>query len=267
MPTIVAGCCRQTQMDIYRMIWLFPMSSAHGLANGEPLTARDVRSALWLCAGNVTRAAKRLGIPPARIRSFTRNSPWIQQEFAEARERILDRAEAVLQEALFSDDPKRCDSAARYILTKSQSGRARFHALTEHLNLETRRGYCRHSLGGMTILFDRVLRHRCPNDVQALIPPAYDKFPPFERLDDHREQVRAALWQFGGIITVAAHYLRVEPTRLRRFVNEIDRSLLEDIERIEVALTEYAQAVQAGRVVPPTVRDNVTYIRGARERA
>ena len=39
-------------------------------------------------------------------------------------------------EALFSDDPKRRDSAARYILTKSQSGRARFHALTDHLQLD-----------------------------------------------------------------------------------------------------------------------------------
>ena len=95
----------------------------------------------------------------------------------------------------------------------------------------------------MTLLFDRVLRHRCPNDVQALIPPTYDKFPPFERLDDHREQVRAALWQFGGIITAAARYLRVEPARLRRFVYEIDRSLLEDIERIDAALTEYAQSI------------------------
>jgi hypothetical protein len=47
----------------------------------------------------------------------------------------------------------------------------------------------------MTLLFDKVLRHRCPNDVQALIPPTYDKFPAFERLDYRREQVRAALWQ------------------------------------------------------------------------
>jgi hypothetical protein len=65
----------------------------------------------------------------------------------------------------------------------------------------------------------------------------------------------------------AAPYLWVDPARLRRFVNEIDRSLLEDIERIEAALAAYAQDVQAGRVVPPTLRDNVTYIRGARERA
>jgi hypothetical protein len=50
--------------------------------------------------------------------------------------RILDKAEEVLFEALFSDDPKRRDSAARYILTKSQAGRSRLHALTDHLRLD-----------------------------------------------------------------------------------------------------------------------------------
>jgi hypothetical protein len=119
----------------------------------------------------------------------------------------------------------------------------------------------------MTLLFDRVLRHRCPNDVRALVPPNYDRFPAFEQLADHREQVRAALWQFGGIIFAAARYLRVDPTRLRRYVYQIDASLLEDIERIDAALTEYAKDVLAGRVPPRTRGDNVTYIRRARERA
>jgi hypothetical protein len=103
------------------------------LGDGEPLTARDVRSTLWLCAGDVRKAAERLGVLPARVRAFVRNSPWVREELDEARERILDKAEEVLYEALFSDDPKRRDSAARYILTKSQMGRSRLHALTEHL--------------------------------------------------------------------------------------------------------------------------------------
>jgi hypothetical protein len=119
----------------------------------------------------------------------------------------------------------------------------------------------------MTLLFDKVLRHRCPNDVQALVPPAYDRFPPFERLDDYREQVRAALWQFGGIITAAARYLRVDPARLRRYVYQIDPTLLEDIERIEAALTEYARDVRAGRVPPPARSDKVTYISRAIKRS
>jgi hypothetical protein len=106
------------------------------LGDDEPLTARDVRSALWLCAGDIHKAAERLGVPPARIRAFVRNSPWVREELDEAREGILDRAEEILHEALFSDDPKRRDSAARYILTKSQMGRSRMHALTEHLQLD-----------------------------------------------------------------------------------------------------------------------------------
>jgi hypothetical protein len=118
----------------------------------------------------------------------------------------------------------------------------------------------------MTLLFDRVLRHRCPNDVQALVPPAYEKFPPFERLDDHREQVRAALWQFGGIITAAARYLRVDPARLRRFVREIEPGLLEDIERIDAALTEFAQAVRDGRAVVPRMSENVSYLSKVKRR-
>jgi hypothetical protein len=118
----------------------------------------------------------------------------------------------------------------------------------------------------MTLLFDRVLRHRCPNDVEALLPPTYDKFPPFERLDNHRDQVRAALWQFGGIISVAARYLRVEPARLRRFVNEIDPSLLEDIERIDAALTEYAQAVLDEPASKIAQGGNVSYIGKAKRR-
>jgi hypothetical protein len=119
----------------------------------------------------------------------------------------------------------------------------------------------------MTLLFDGVLRHRCPNDVQALIPPTYDKFPPFERLDDHREQVRAALWQFGGIITVAARYLSIDPARVLRFVYEIDPSLLEDIARIDAALTEYAQAALDRGASKIAQESNVSSIGKAKRRA
>jgi hypothetical protein len=114
-----------------------PYESAHRLASEEPLTARDVRSALWLCAGDIRKAAHRLGVPFARLRAFAEKSAWVREELHEARERILDRAEEVLFEALFSDDPKRRDSAAKYILTKSVFGRSRLHALTDHLRVET----------------------------------------------------------------------------------------------------------------------------------
>jgi hypothetical protein len=106
----------------------------------QPLSADEARTLLWLFAGDIGRAARYYRMPPKRLRTFVRHSSRIAAELHEARERILDMAEAVLLEALFSDDPKRRDSAARYILTKSQTGRARLHALTEHLRVETGEG-------------------------------------------------------------------------------------------------------------------------------
>jgi hypothetical protein len=102
----------------------------------DPLTADDARTLLWLFAGDVSRAARHYKIPPQRLRAFIKNSPRVAADCNEARERILDKAEEVLFEALFSEDKKRRDSAARYILQKSAFGRARFHALTDHLQLD-----------------------------------------------------------------------------------------------------------------------------------
>ena len=114
----------------------------------------------------------------------------------------------------------------------------------------------------MTILFDRVLRHRCPNDVRALLPPDYDWFPVTEQLGSIREQIRAALWQFGGVIHASARYLRVDTRRLRRYVHEIDVSLLDDIARINAALVEYADSVLSGRDAPepPVESPGVVYL-------
>jgi hypothetical protein len=112
-----------------------PYESTRQLADDEPLMARDVRSALWLAAGDIRRAAARLGVPPGRIRAFIKNSQWVQAEADEAKESILDKAEEILFEALFSDDAGRRDSAAKYILTKSKIGSSRLHAFDGHLEL------------------------------------------------------------------------------------------------------------------------------------
>jgi hypothetical protein len=117
----------------------------------------------------------------------------------------------------------------------------------------------------MTILFDKVLRYRCSNDVEALVPPTYDRFPAFEQLSAHREQIRAALWQFGGNITSTARYLHIEPARLRKFIREIDTTLQEDIERIDAALVEHAQEVLNGRADVPIKGDNVVYLSRAKK--
>ena len=88
----------------------------------QALSADEARTLLWVFAGNVSKAARYYKMPSQRLRAFITQSSRIAAELNEARERILDRAEAVLCEALFSDDPKRRESAARYLLMKSLSG-------------------------------------------------------------------------------------------------------------------------------------------------
>ena len=52
------------------------------LSDSDPLEARDVRSALWLCAGDIRKAAERLGVHAPALRAFIRNSPWVREELA-----------------------------------------------------------------------------------------------------------------------------------------------------------------------------------------
>jgi hypothetical protein len=130
MPPDAAGYLPDDLVSLPEPTWdLFP--------DDQPLSADEARSLLWLFAGDIGRATRYDRMPPERVRAFVMHSSRVAAELHEARERILDRAEEILLEALFSDDPKRRDSTARYILTKSQTGRARLRALTEHLRLET----------------------------------------------------------------------------------------------------------------------------------
>lgn len=81
-----------------------------------PLTVDEVRTALWVESGNVSKAAARLKADPIRVRRFIKNSPRLSAEMAEAREQLLDRAEDVMREALDdADDASRRDSMARFV--------------------------------------------------------------------------------------------------------------------------------------------------------
>ena len=129
MPPDAAGYLPDDLVALPKPTWdSFP--------DNQPLSADETRTLLWLFAGDVSKAARYYKMPPQRLRAFVTHSSRVAAELHEARERILDRAEEILFEALFSDDPKRRDSAARYILTKSAAGRSRFHALTDHLQLD-----------------------------------------------------------------------------------------------------------------------------------
>lgn len=102
-----------------------------------PLTIDEARTAIWMEAGNITKAALRLKVDSARLRRFVRSSPRLSAEMEEAREQILDRAEDVVVEALNDlEDVVRRDSMAKHVLT----------------NLGRNRGYGSKSPGNVNIV-------------------------------------------------------------------------------------------------------------------
>lgn len=83
-----------------------------------PLTIEEVRTALWVNAGNVTKAALLLKVDSARLRRYIASSPRLSAEKEEARNQIVDKAEDVLLEALNdNEDVVRRDSMAKFALT------------------------------------------------------------------------------------------------------------------------------------------------------
>lgn len=89
-----------------------------------PLVPQEVRTALWLTAGNITNAASVLKVTSMRLRTFVRNSPYLSAEVEEAKEQVVDKAESIVVDALDSNDPTRQDQMARYVLNSSH-GRKR----------------------------------------------------------------------------------------------------------------------------------------------
>jgi hypothetical protein len=110
-----------------------PTSARNSYPDDAPLSAEDVRTLMWLFSGNITHAARYYHVPTARLRAFVRKSPYVQREVDEIRERLLDVAESVIHDALFSSDPRRSDVAARFVIGKSVQGRARMQSLVDKL--------------------------------------------------------------------------------------------------------------------------------------
>jgi hypothetical protein len=82
------------------------------------LTAAEVRTALWQSSGNVSQAADLLKTTSGHLRRYVRFGTQLYEELREIKEQLLDQAEANIQEALYSDDPKRMDPMARFVLTR-----------------------------------------------------------------------------------------------------------------------------------------------------
>lgn len=81
-----------------------------------PLVVEECRTALWRARGNVSIAADLLKIPSLRLRNFIKKSPFLTDEQKEARDRLVDRAEEIMYEAMEDgDDPGRRDTMARFV--------------------------------------------------------------------------------------------------------------------------------------------------------
>jgi hypothetical protein len=74
---------------------------------------------------NVRSAAAELGIPPHDLRRLTLLNQALIEAAYEAEELRLDRAEAAVDEALKSDDSRRKDAAAYFILRNSARAKRR----------------------------------------------------------------------------------------------------------------------------------------------
>jgi hypothetical protein len=74
---------------------------------------------------NVRSAASELGVPTSDLRQLTLVNQALINAAYEAEELRLDRAEAAVDEALKSDDSRRKDAAAYFILRNSHRARRR----------------------------------------------------------------------------------------------------------------------------------------------
>jgi hypothetical protein len=89
------------------------------------LDLMKVRRELIRAGGNVTAAARKLGVPVHDLRQTTRATPGLLEAALEAEEQALDKAEAELMRALRSPDPTKRLAAAAYLLRKSPAARRR----------------------------------------------------------------------------------------------------------------------------------------------
>jgi hypothetical protein len=95
-----------------------------------PESVRDldpdrVLAVLIACNVNVTEAAKRLHVPSVDLRRLVLASPELMAAAFEKEERRLDRAEAILDRELNSDDPRHSAAAAFFVLRHAKRAVAR----------------------------------------------------------------------------------------------------------------------------------------------
>lgn len=83
-----------------------------------PLDTEECRTAIWMAAGNITKAAELLKVTSIRLRAFVKKSPYLSAEMQEAADRLVDIAESNVHQALTDDlDPARRDTMSRFVLS------------------------------------------------------------------------------------------------------------------------------------------------------
>jgi hypothetical protein len=83
-----------------------------------PLDVEEVRTSIWMAAGNISEAAKLLKVTSIRLRAFVKKSPYLTAEMQEAQDRLVDIAESNVYNALTdAEDPSRRDTMSRFVLT------------------------------------------------------------------------------------------------------------------------------------------------------
>jgi hypothetical protein len=80
---------------------------------------------LIACSVNITDAAKRLHVPSIDLRRLLSAAPELLALAAEKEERRLDKAEAILERELDSDDPRYSAAAAFFVLRNAKRAVAR----------------------------------------------------------------------------------------------------------------------------------------------
>lgn len=84
-----------------------------------PLDIEECRTALWVCKGSISDAAKLLKVGSARFRNFVNASEYLRRELQEASEVMADIAEKNIYEALTDpDDPGRRDTMSKWFLER-----------------------------------------------------------------------------------------------------------------------------------------------------
>jgi hypothetical protein len=94
------------------------MGSDFVLICGMRLELADLVAALGECRGDVTECAARLDVDSQHLRSIVRRTPELAAECEEAKEQLVDAAEAVVAGALKSSDARLKDTAARFVIEK-----------------------------------------------------------------------------------------------------------------------------------------------------